>query len=210
MADYCDPAPVYSWDDVADNFSKRKQATAILYVNHASRFITGSITNVSENIGFATVPGGKPLLGGGSLGVSIHSRQPYAAYEFIKWATGEEVASELVMIGGLSACRLVYEQREILDTYPWLNKLWDNIQLGIRKPIMSLVDVNYNQRDFEYQLGTQLIEIIKGGKSPEQALLDTQKLLDSLHPAENSIGIRSCCSGCLTDSAGNWLVMWNM
>ncbi|MGL5438013.1 MAG: extracellular solute-binding protein [Lachnospiraceae bacterium] len=180
MAEYSDPAPVYSWADVADNFSNGNQATAILYVNHASRFITGSVTNVSEKIGFAPVPGGKPLLGGGSLGVGIHSRQPDAAYEFIKWATGEEVASELVTIGGLSACRLVYEQREILDTYPWLTQLWDNIQLGIRKPIMSLVDVNYNQRDFEYQLGTQLIETIKGSKSPEQALQDTQKLLDSL------------------------------
>lgn len=45
---------------------------------------------------------------------------------------------------------------------------------------MSLVDVNYNQRDFEYLLGTQLIETIRGKKLPEQALLDTQKLLDSL------------------------------
>ena len=180
MAEYSSPEPVYSWNDVADNFAKGNQATTILYVNHASRFITGSGTNVSEKIGFAPIPGGTPLLGGGSLGVGIHSGQPDAAYEFIKWATGKEIASELVMMGGLSACRLVYEQREVLDTYPWLTKLWDNIQLGIRKPIMSLIDVNYNQRDFEYLLGTQLIKAVQGVKTPEQALMDTQKLLDSL------------------------------
>ena len=180
MARYSSPEPVHSWNDVADRFVKGSQATAILYVNHASRFITGSATNVSEKIGFSSIPGGKPLLAGGSLGVGIRSGQPEAAYEFVKWATGEEIASELVMLGGISACKCVYEQREILDTYPWLAKLWDNIQLAIRKPIMSLVDVNYNQRDFEYLLGTQLIETIRGRKSPEQALEDTQKVLDSI------------------------------
>lgn len=180
MARYSSPEPVHSWNDVADRFVKGSQATAILYVNHASRFITGSATNVSEKIGFSAIPGGKPLLAGGSLGVGIHSGQPESAYEFVKWATGEEIASELVMLGGISACRCVYEQREVLDTYPWLAELWENIQLGIRKPIMSLVDVNYNQRDFEYLLGTQLIETIRGRKSPEQALEDTQKVLDSI------------------------------
>lgn len=180
MAAYASPEPVHSWNDIADNFTRGEQATAILYVNHASRFVTASETNAGEKIGFAPIPGKKPLLAGGSLGVGIHSRNPKAACEFVKWATGEEIAAELVMMGGGSACRCVYEQREVLDTYPWLEKMDENIRLGIRKPIMSLVDVNYNQRDFEYLLGTQLIETIRGKKLPEQALLDTQKLLDSL------------------------------
>lgn len=172
--------PVHSWNEVADNFVKGSQATAIFYVNHASRLVTGPCANVSERIGFAPIPGKNPLLAGGSLGVGIHSRQLEEAYEFIKWATGAEIAAEMVMMGGTSACRCIYEQREILDTYPWLAELHENIQIGIRKPILSLVDVNYNQRDFEYLLGTQIIETVKGNKSPEEALRDTQKLLDSI------------------------------
>ena len=172
--------PVHSWNAVADHFARGLQATTILFVNHASRIMTGTEKHVSQKIGFSPVPGGKPLLAGGALGVGIHSRQPEEAYQFIKWATGETIAAELVMLGGLSACKCAYEQRAVLDTYPWLTELQENINLGMRRPILSLVDVNYNQRDFEFQLGKQLIEAIKGNKSPEQALSDTQKILDSI------------------------------
>ncbi|MGI6402864.1 MAG: extracellular solute-binding protein [Oscillospiraceae bacterium] len=171
---------VQSWSEIAANFVDGQTATSILYVNHASSFVRAQSANVGVEIGYAPIPGGHPLLAGGSLGVCLKSPQPEEAYQFVRWATGEEIAPELVMMGGTSACRCVYEHREILDAYPWLEALQNNIRLGIRKPILSPVEIDYNQRDFEYNLGLHILRCIKGEITPEEALLSTQKILDAI------------------------------
>lgn len=179
-ASLASPALAQSWSEVAENFVNAESATAILYVNHASSFVRAQSANVGIEIGYAPIPGGHPLLGGGSLGVCRRTKQPEEAYEFIRWATGEAIAPEMVMLGGVSACKNVYEQCEILDTYPWLEALPNYIQMGIRKPILSPKDIDYNQRDFEYTLGEHLIRAIAGEETPEEALLGTQKTLDKI------------------------------
>lgn len=172
--------PVNSWSEIALNFVRGQTATSILYVNHASNFVRAQSANVGVDIGFAQIPGGCPLLGGGSFGINAGTKQPEDAYEFIRWATGEEIAPEMVMLGGISACKNVYEQREILDTYPWMNALPDSMRIGIRKPILSPNDVAYNQRDFEYTLGEHIQKAVTGQETPEEALRNTQKILDSI------------------------------
>jgi len=172
--------PVQSWSEIAANFVDGQTATSILYVHHASSFVRAQSANVGLEIGYAPIPGGHPLLAGGSLGVCRNSSQPEEAYQFIRWATGEEIAPELVMLGGTSACRCVYEHREILDAYPWLEALQNNIRLGIRKPILSPVEVDYNLRDFEYNLGSNILRCIRGEITPEEALMNTQRVLDSI------------------------------
>lgn len=179
-AAYTSRKPLHSWSEIAENFVNGHTATAILYANHASNFVRAQSANVGIEIGFAPIPGGNPLLGGGSLGVCAQSVQPQEAYTFISWATSYEIAPEMVMLGGVSACKRVYEHREILDAYPWLEALQNNIRLGIRKPILSPVDIDYNQRDFEYTLGVHLLNAIAGKETPEEALMNTQKTLDAI------------------------------
>lgn len=179
-ASLASPNHARSWSEIAENFLNGQSATAILYVNHASSFVRAQSANVGIEIGCAPIPGGHPLLAGGSLGIHIRSKQPEEAYQFIRWATGEDIAPEMVMLGGVSACKNVYEQREILDTYPWLEALPGCIQMGIRKPILSIVDIDYNQRDFEYTLGEHLMLAISGKETPEEALMNTQKVLDGI------------------------------
>lgn len=179
-ASYASEQQAKSWSEIAENFVNEQTATAILYANHASNFVLAQSANVGVEIGYAAIPGGHPLLGGGSLGVCKNAPQPEEAYRFIAWATGEQIAPEMVMLGGISACRNVYEQREILDTYPWLEALQSNIRHGIRKPILSPIDIDYNQRDFEYTLGMHLMRAIRGEETPEEALLSTQRTLDAI------------------------------
>lgn len=179
-ASYASRTHAKSWSEIAESFVNEQVATAILYVHHASSFMLAKSANVGVEIGFASIPDGHPLLGGGSLGVCVRAPQPEEAYRFTVWATGEEIAPELVMLGGVSACRCAYEQREILDTYPWLEALHGNIRIGIRKPILSPVDIDYNQRDFEYTLGQHLLRAVAGLETPEEALQNTQKTLDAI------------------------------
>lgn len=179
-AAYTSKKPLHSWSEIAESFVNGHIATVILYANHASNFVRAQSANVGIEIGFAPIPGGNPLLGGGSLGVCVQSPQPDEAYTFIRWATCEEIAPELVMLGASSACKQVYEHRDILDTYPWFGALQDSLRLGIRKPILSPVDIDYNQRDFEYTLGVHLLNAIAGKETPEEALENTQKTLDAI------------------------------
>ena len=174
-----------SWSELAESFVAEQTATAILYINHASHFVLAQSSNVGAEIGFAPIPGGHPLLGGGSLGISGKTMQQEESYRFIEWATGPGIAPEIVMMGGTSACLNVYEHREILDTYPWLNILQNNIDKGIRKPILSSGDVDYNQRDFEYALGLHIMQAIAGNETPEEALQRTQSMLNTIHCAKN-------------------------
>lgn len=55
------------------------------------------------------------------------------------------------------------------------------MRLGIRKPILSSNEVDYNQRDFEYTLGEHILKAIAGFETPEEALRNTQKTLDAIH-----------------------------
>lgn len=177
----CTPSKqVESWSRIAQDFVNGQTATAILYANHSSHFVRNQSANVGLEIGFATVPGGHPLLGGGSLCIHKNSPQPEEAYSFIRWATGEEIAPELVMLGGVCACRGIYEQRQILDTYPWLEELPRNLQLGIRQPVLSPMHVDFNQREFECVLGKHLLHALSGKEAPSEALEKAQMELDAI------------------------------
>lgn len=177
---YTSNKQVQNWSDIAQNFVNGQTATAILFANHSSHFIRNQSANAGIEIGFASIPGRHPLLGGGSLCINRKTKYAEDAYDFLRWATGEQIAPELVMLGGVSACRCVYEHREILDTYPWLAELPNNIRLGIRQPILSPMNISLNQREFETVLGQHLLRALAKQESPEQALESTQRELDTI------------------------------
>ncbi len=172
--------PVRNWSQIAQNFVNGQSAMAVLFANHASNFVRTHSPNIGIEIGFASIPGHHPLLGGGSLCIGRQSAMQETAYAFISWATGEEIAAELVMLGGVSACRCVYEQQTILHTYPWLAQLPKDIQHGIRQPILSPMKLNFSQRKFENVLGEHLIAALRGLEQPKQALELAQQQLDAL------------------------------
>lgn len=178
---YSSPSPGHDWSEIASDFVKGNHAISILYLNHASHFIRSQNTASTGEIGYASIPGGNALLGGGSLGVGKNSFRPKESYEFIRWATGPGIAPQMVMMGGVSACRLVYEQRSIIDTFPWLSELPENIKKGIRRPAIAFGSPAYNQRDFEYQLGSNIVSAITGMITPQEALDRTQDYLDKMH-----------------------------
>ena len=108
------------------------------------------------------------------------STQPQEAYEFIRWASGEDIAPELVMLGGSSPCTCIYEYRELLDTYPWLAELPENIRLGIRRSILLRNTGIPPQFDVESIFSNHLLAAFKGIETPLQALEETQKVLESM------------------------------
>lgn len=108
------------WTDTASSFAQGASAMTILYSNYASTML-GRDSAVSGNVACALLPGNQPVLGGGSLGVSIHSKKADMALAFIRWMSSEAVSSAATLLGSASACKRTYENYEIMDTYPWLH-----------------------------------------------------------------------------------------
>lgn len=185
FAAYTKPRRAKDWSQIAQEFVNGETAMTILYINHTSHFVRNQSPNVGIEIGSACIPGGHPLLGGGTLCISRTSERFEEAYQFIHWATGEDIAPELVMQGGISACRCVYEHREILDTYSWLADLPANILRGVRQPILSPGVRFFNLHAFENELGIHLIAALDGHETAQEALLASQQALERMQ-AENA------------------------
>ena len=73
FAQYVNPHPRLSWSQHAQDFINDRIATTIIFSNHASHFISSQSINTSMEIGFAPLPGGHPLIGGGTLAVGRES-----------------------------------------------------------------------------------------------------------------------------------------
>ncbi len=177
-AQYANTPDSHWWESVVHSFSSGQAATTIVYTNHASDIIHAQDSTVAGKIGYATVPGQKPIIGGGVLGISRFSKQVEEAYSFLDWASSESIASPITMIGGTSPCTGTYANGEIINLYPWLQHLSDNIRIGERNRVFSLVDESINQRSIEHALGIATKNAIIGTFTMEEALSYAAKSLE--------------------------------
>ena len=69
----------------------------------------------------------------------------------------------------------------MIDIYPWLSYLSGHIREGISRPLLSFRSFSYDQKEFEYQLGKNLLEALNGHRTPQEALADAQEYLRSLN-----------------------------
>lgn len=178
---FADMSHTHDWSEVASGFVNGSYATTILYLHYASQFVRAEGAAFNGDIGFAPLPGNNSLLAGGSLGVGRLSQYPKEAWQFIRWATGPDIATDLVMLGGISSSSIVYQQQEVIDIYPWLAYLAEHIKDGISRPLLSFRSFDYDQKEFEYQLGKNLLEALSGQRTPREALAVAQEYLKSLN-----------------------------
>ena len=182
-AEFSAPSLVYSWGQVADSFSSGQQAMAILFANHASGIVRSGGLLSSGQVGFAPVPGSRPLLGGGLLGVCADSGRKEDAYRFIQWATGDEIASRLMIMGGISPCRSAYEHAETLNGYPWLTDFEKNLNLGCRKSILTNCGLHPDIHKFETALGKLIIDAAAGKRQLDETIWRAQMMIEELDHA---------------------------
>lgn len=184
-AAYSDSATVHSWDSVTDRFIQGDLAMAILFVNHASRLIQAQNALASNQVGFAPVPGFRPLLGGGTLGICSSSLQKEEAYKLIQWATGNEIAARLMIMGGISPCLLAYENLEVLNAYPWLEDFQKNLKMGSRKKILSNRNLHLDIHEFEVKLGNLIIDAAAGKRHLDETIWRAQMLIEAIGETHN-------------------------
>ena len=166
---YASPIINSWWRDTAHTFANGDTAMTILYSNYASE-LTGKASRIRGNIGYAMVPGGNPLYGGGSIGVSRYSKNKELAYHFIRWLCSENVATAMTLLGSVSPCKETYNNYQVIDTYPWLSMSKECFEKANAHRFPHTSPDGFNERRFLSILGTQVLGAINGNCSIADAL----------------------------------------
>ncbi len=166
---YASPIINAWWRDTAHAFADGDVAMAILYSNYASE-MTGKYSRIRSKIGYAMVPGGNPLCGGGSIGVCRYSKNKELAYHFIKWLCSENVSTAMTLLGSVSPCKEAYNNYHVIDTYPWLAMSKECFEKSNAHRFPHASPSDFNERRFLSILGTQVLGALNGNCSVTDAL----------------------------------------
>lgn len=165
------------WTSLAKEFAEGDVAMMINYTNYASE-ILGVRSKIADKIGFALVPGGNPIYGGGVLGVSRNSKNPEDALAFIKWITREPVASGMATLGSVSPCVKTYNNYEIINTFPWLELSKDCFELSRTMRLPEYQTNPFDEKRFLSILGKLIGSVLAGDSKVEDALNKAQAMID--------------------------------
>lgn len=162
-------SPSAWWRETAKRFAQGDIAMTILFSNYASEMI-GPASRIHTKIGYAMLPGGNPLLGGGVMGCCRTSRHKQEAVDFIRWYCSEEVSSATTLLGSVSPCRRTYENYQLLDTYPWLSLTQRCFDASHVERVPANAQGGFDERRFLSILGTAVLQVLNGALTPAQAM----------------------------------------
>lgn len=177
VIDCTDRSQTSWWTTSAKMFANGETAMSIMFTNYASE-ILGSGSKIIDKIGFSMVPGGNPLLGGGTLTVAKTTKYPEDALEFIKWITREPAASAIAALGGVSPCVKTYEKYNIINTFPWLELSRECFGVSKTKRPPEGMDKPFEERRFLKILGTAVKSAAQGLITEDQALRQAQTAIE--------------------------------
>jgi multiple sugar transport system substrate-binding protein len=174
MKNYSSANINYWWEDTLGAFSSGLSAMTILFINRLGGLFRANGSLKAGMVGVAPVPGNRPLLGGGSIGISRQSRNPQEGIEFLNWIYSEEIANIITLLGGLSPRVSVFDNEEILEIYPWLRNIDDYFSSGFRRT-GSKTCVHFDNYHFERIFGGMVRSAAMGLLPPEEALKSAQR-----------------------------------
>ena len=164
------------WTTTAKEFSDGQTAMMITFSNFASE-ILGVLSKIADKVGCAMVPGGNPIYGGGSLGISKNSKHKKEAMEFIKWLTREPVSSAMAALGSVSPCRKTYDRYDIIRSFPWLELSKECFQLSRTKRTRD-EGSSFDEKKFVNIVGAAVKETVMEISDIDVALERAQMLID--------------------------------
>ena len=167
--EYSDKNQYQWWKNALQGFAEGSAAMTIVFMNHAPDILNLRHSQIAGKVGYAMVPGGKPLIGGGIIGIARSSIKQEAACHFLEWLYSAPVASAFTILGGLSPCQSVYDNRDVYEKYPWLTVAKKSFPIAQRRH-GSICYSNYSQHQLEKLLSFEIKNAVMGICSPEEAL----------------------------------------
>ncbi|MGI6403421.1 MAG: extracellular solute-binding protein [Oscillospiraceae bacterium] len=171
---YSDKTVYQWWKGALEGFANGSAAMTVVFMNYASDIVNSQNASIAGKIGYAPIPGHKPLLGGGVVGITRSSAKAEQAYTFLQWLYSDEIAPVFTMLGGLSPCKTVYKNQDVLSLYPWLSAALESFPTGQRRLHNNLY-VNFSEKKLEEIISAQVKNAMFGLFSPQEALQRAQQ-----------------------------------
>lgn len=169
---YASPtSPEHWWGEQVKEFSQGEAAMMVLFMSHATDISDRRKSKVVGKIGYDIIPGGKPLLGGWSLGINSNSNNKDLAFKFISWACCKDMAIPNTILGGSTPCVNLYKNPELVSIYPWLPKALESLNLSQKRQLPKSVSGRImSERNYEEIIGGAVYKAITGQLTPEDAI----------------------------------------
>lgn len=129
---YSDKSMCKWWKQAMKLFADGITAMNIGFSNHASTMVLENHSDIAGKVGFSAIPGGKPLLGGGVIGISRYTEKDELCEKFLRWIYSEKISSTITSLGGyINHKNLIFNQ-DILQMYPWIEGMEKAFAVGER------------------------------------------------------------------------------
>lgn len=157
------------WKNVLEGFADGSAAMTVVFINYASHILNLKMSSIAGKLGVAPVPGSKPLLGGGIIGITKSCPHPETACKFLSWLYSDLIAPVFTTLGGLSPCRSAYNNRDINERYPWLSTARKSFLTAQRRGHSEYYR-NFSELQLEKILAEHVQKAVLGVYSAEDAL----------------------------------------
>ena len=166
------------WKNVLEGFADGSAAMTVVFINYASHILNSKMSSIVGKLGFAPVPGGRPLSGGGVVGITRSCAHPETACAFLSWLYSNQTAPAFTLLGGLSPCRSAYSNRDIKERYPWLSAARRSFPSAQRRSGSAYYS-NFSELQMENILAAYVQRAVLGVCTPEEALAQAQAEMDA-------------------------------
>lgn len=163
--------------DAIEKFTSGKVAMLSTFFNYVTEVSDRYKSSVFGKVGYAPIAGGMPIMAGWCFGVGKHSKNPDAAFRFIKWACSADIAIPHTILGGQSPQLKTYRNYDMVSLYPWLPKGLSEFA-NARKRIVpiengrSICSEKLVEEVVAFELST-LIAQLNQGNFPDIATIDS-------------------------------------
>jgi len=176
------------------------------YGDHITRFYNGDIamvqgwfhmgleandpehSNIAGNVGYSPVPYhpgsgleyGRSVLGGGSVAITRHSKNPEATFQFLNWMFGNtERALEWYLTGGGATRPEIYEHPDVHEKYPWAIEFFEVANFSLENTAKQRPTLPIANKIFEV-MAQMWDEVALGRTSPEEGVIQAHQQLEEL------------------------------
>ncbi|MFV0413053.1 MAG: ABC transporter substrate-binding protein, partial [Oscillospiraceae bacterium] len=171
---YSDKSQYQWWKSVLQGFAQGNAAMTVVFMNYAADILNLQQSSIAGKVGYAAVPGGRPLIGGGIIGISRTAKNVPAACAFLDWLYSPSIASAFTLLGGLSPCQSAYSNRDVYEKYPWLTAAKKSFPVAQRRHKSSAY-INFSQHQLEKVLAFEVKNAVLGIVEPSEALARAQQ-----------------------------------
>ncbi|PUA40706.1 LacI family transcriptional regulator [Paenibacillus elgii] len=154
------------WGESVNSFARGETAMVIGFMNHVSKIANNDFGSF---IGSASVPGDKPILGGGVIGITKHTSQIHEAVSFIHWINKLEIAEQITLLGGTSANPNVCNNQTISMLYPWLYEA-NKANVEGKRDTKFFEGGGFNAKEVERVIGLSIEHALNNLLNEEQTI----------------------------------------